>query len=117
MASVIDNPPALEDIENYEQWTEDVLLWKEITDLSKNKQALVVVVVHLTLKGQAREVTNQISTNDKKKDNGLELLLNKLDEAFLKEPERRKFMAYQHFEECARKDRLPIYDLMQSIIK
>ena len=110
MASVIKNPPTLDDVENYERWKEDVLMWKEVTDVSKNKQALVV---HLTLKGQAREVANQVSTDDKRKDNGLELLLDKLDEAFLKEPERRKFMAYQNFEECTRKDGVPICDFMR----
>lgn len=110
MASVIKNPPVLEDIEEYEQWKEDVLIWKEITDLSKNKQALAV---HLTLKGQAKEVANQVSTSDKKKDDGLEILLAKLDGAFLKEPERRKFIAYQKFEECTRKEAMPICEFMR----
>ena len=92
------------------KWKEDVLMWKEITDLSKNKQALAV---HLTLKGQAREVANQVSTADKKKDNGLDILLEKLDESFLREPERRKFMAYQDFEECVRKEGVSICDFMR----
>ena len=109
-SSVIKNPPVLVDLENYEQWKEDVLMWKEITDLSKNKQALVV---HLTLKGQAKEVANQVSTADKKTEDGLMKLLEKLDEAFLKEPERRKFMAYQEFEECLRKDGVPICEFMR----
>ena len=109
-SSVIKNPPLLDDLENYEQWKEDVLMWKEVTDLSKNKQALAV---HLTLKGQAKEVANQVSTVDKKKDNGLEILLDKLDETFLKEPERRKFMAYQDFEECLRKDETPVCEFMR----
>ena len=110
MASVIKNPPLLNDLESYERWREDLLMWKEVTDLSSNKQALAV---HLTLKGQAREVANQVSTDDKKKDNGLEILIKKLDEAFLKEPERRKFMIYQDFEECVRRDGLPICDFMR----
>ena len=108
--SVIKNPPVLADLDNYEQWKEDVLIWKEVTDLAKNKQALAV---HLTLKGQAKEVANQVTTDDKKKDEGLAILLQKLDEAFLKEPERRKFMAYQDFEECVRKDGMSICDFMR----
>ena len=108
--SVIKNPPVLEDLENYEQWKEDVLMWVEVTDLQKSKQALAV---HLTLKGQAKEVANQVSTEDKKKEDGLKLLLAKLDDAFLKEPERRKFMAYQDFEECVRKDDMSICDFMR----
>ena len=109
-SSVIKNPPILDDLENYEQWKEDVLMWKEITDLSKNKQALAV---HLTLKGQAKEIANQLATDEKKMDDGLNRLLGKLDEAFLKEPERRKFMAYQDFEECVRKDGISICDFMR----
>ena len=100
-SSVIKNPPILEDLENYEQWKEDVLMWKEITDLDKKKLA---IAVHLTLKGPAKEVANQVSTEDKKKETGLDILIEKLDEVFLKEPERRKFMAYQDFEECVRKE-------------
>ena len=110
MASVTKNPPVLENLENYEQWKEDVLMWSEISDLSKKKQA---IAVHLTLNGQAKEVANQVSTEDKKKDNGLEILLTKLDEAFLKEPERRKFMAYQDFEECVRKEGVTICEFMR----
>lgn len=109
-SSVTKNPPVLDDLENYEQWKEDVLMWKEITDLSENKQALAV---HLTLKGQAKEVANQVPTADKKEKDGLKKLLDKLDEAFLKEPERRKFMAYQDFEECLRKDGMTICDFMR----
>ena len=109
-SSVIRNPPVLEDLENYEQWKEDVLMWKEITDLDEEKQALAV---HLMLKGQAKEVANQVSTEDKKKKDGLQKLLDKLDEAFLKEPERRKFMAYQEFEECLRKEGVAICEFMR----
>ena len=109
-SSVIKNPPVLDNAEIYEQCKEDVPMWKEVTDLSKNKQALAV---HLTLKGQAKEVVNQVSTVDMKKDDGLQILLNKLDETFLKEPERRKFMAYQNFEECLRKDGMQVCEFMR----
>lgn len=109
-SSVIKNPPILADLDNYEQWKEDVLMWKEITDLEPNKQALAV---HLTLKGQAKEIANQLETKEKKKGDGLDRLLKKLDEAFLKEPERRKFMAYQNFEECVRRDGISICDFMR----
>ena len=110
MTSVIKNPPVLRELEQYEQWKEDVLMWTELTDISKKKQA---IAIHLTLTGQAKEVANQVSTEDKKKENGVEILLEKLDEAFMKEPERRKFMAYQSFEECVRKDDMSICEFMR----
>ena len=109
MSSVMKNPPVLENIEDYEQWKEDVLIWKEVTDMGKKKQALAV---HLTLKGRAKEVANRVPTEDKKKDDGLETLLAKLDEAFLKEPERRRFMAYRDFEKCIRKEGVTICEFM-----
>ena len=118
MSSVMKNPPVLENIEDYEQWKEDVLIWKEVTDMGKKKQALAV---HLTLKGRAKEVANRVPTEDKKKDDGLETLLAKLDEAFLKEPERRRFMAYRDFEKCIRKEGVTICEfrgsLMPNILK
>ena len=107
---MIKNPPVLENLENYEQWREDVVMWSEITDLEKRKQALAV---HLTLKGQAREVANQVSTADKCKEDGLKTLLTKLDENFMQEAERRQFMAYQRFEKCIRKEGMPICDFMR----
>lgn len=110
MASVIKNPPVLHDLEHYEQWKEDILMWTELTDIDKKKQALAI---HLTLTGQAKEVANQVLTEDKKKENGVKILLDKLDEAFMKEPERRKFMAYQSFEECVRKDNMSICEFMR----
>lgn len=67
---MIKNPPILEDIENYEQWKD--VLWSEITDFNINKRALAV---HLTLKGQAREVANQVSTADE--NDGLDILLKR----------------------------------------
>ena len=62
---MIKNSPLLKDLENYEQWREDVLMWREVTDLSKNKHALAV---YLKLKGQAKDAANQVPTDVKKKD-------------------------------------------------
>lgn len=110
MSSVIKNPPLLVDLDKYEQWKEDVEMWTEVTDLKPDKQALAI---HLTLTGQAREVANQVSKEDKKKEDGVKVLLAKLDETFLQEPERRKFTAYQNFEECVRGTNISVCDFMR----
>ena len=38
------NPPSLEKSKNYERFKQEVLAWKEITDLAKNKQGIAVAL-------------------------------------------------------------------------
>lgn len=60
-------------------------IWCHLTEVSKNKCALAI---HLSLLGRAREASSEIPTGDLKLDNGVEVLLKKLDELFLVDKER-----------------------------
>ena len=81
MSCVAKSLPKLNE-ECYETWKKDVLIWSELTDLPKNKQALAL---HLSLEGKARAASSQITLADLKKEDGLQDVIKKLDELFLLE--------------------------------
>ncbi|KAK3872293.1 hypothetical protein Pcinc_022626 [Petrolisthes cinctipes] len=85
-------PPKLDKELSYESWRKDIEIWSKITDLSKKKQALAI---HLSLDGRARVATSEIEVRDLKADNGVEVLLGKLDGLFLVDEGRRQFTAFQ----------------------
>ena len=69
-------PTKFEDDYDYEIWKKDVLIWCELTnDFTKDKQALAI---HLALSGRARIASSQLSIEELKKTNGVEILLEKL---------------------------------------
>ena len=72
------NPPSLEKAKNYERFKQEVLAWKEITDLAKNRQGIAVA---LSLpeddEHQIKDkVFDQIPLDDLKSDFGLSLQLS-----------------------------------------
>ena len=85
-------PPKLDNEGSYETWKNDIEIWSKLTDLKVNKQALAI---HLTLTGKARLATSEIKAEDLNKDDGVALVLKKLDELFLKDTGRRQFMAFK----------------------
>ena len=91
MAPNMKMPPALEDEDAYEVWKEDLAIWCDLTDLPANKHALAV---RLVLTGRAKDAASQVNMDDLKKDNGVKLLLQKLDSIFLVEKGRRQFSVF-----------------------
>ena len=74
-------PPKLESDDQYETWKNDIEIWRELTDLPKEKQALAM---HLSLTGRARVASSEIKVADLKTENGVETLLGRLDKVFFK---------------------------------
>ena len=66
--SVIRNPPAFNDGDDYEAWKNDVEMWSDVTDIAKEKQA---VVVHLSLSGKARKASSELKSADLKSVGGM----------------------------------------------
>lgn len=44
MMTIRINPPSLDKAKTYERFKQEVLVWKEITDLAKNKQGIAVAL-------------------------------------------------------------------------
>ena len=43
------NPPMLQEGSSYEAWKKDVQIWSKLTDLSDTKQALVLVMMLISM--------------------------------------------------------------------
>lgn len=100
-------PPKLDEARPYECWKNEISIWKLVTDLDKKKQALTVV---LGLEGRARETALEIPANDLNEDDGMETLLAKLDEVFLREEKDRAYEAYSHFDSISKDSAVSMAD-------
>ena len=90
-ATTLRMPPAFDDENSYEIWKEDLEIWCDLTDVVATKQALAV---RLVLTGRARNAASQVKREDLKKENGVAILLKKLDSVFLVDKGRRQFSAF-----------------------
>lgn len=102
-AATMKMPPAFEDENAYEIWKEDLEIWCDLTDLPASKRALAV---RLVLTGRARAAaSSQVKREDLKKDDGVQILLKKLDGEFLVEKGRRQFAAFNEMYNFRRSDK------------
>ena len=95
-------PPGFDEGKSYENWKNEVEMWKRVTDLDKKKQA---VAVALSLKGRARDIALEIPADDLDKDNGMTTLIQELDNLFTREEKDR---AYEAFDRISQKDDVPM---------
>ena len=74
--------PTLKDDVCYQPWVHDVKVWCMFTDLSKTKRG---PAVYLSLAGKARDAVTYIDVEAIGKDDGVDIIIKKLDEVFLKD--------------------------------
>ena len=76
------NPQIFNKRKNYEGFRQELTAWKEITDLSKDKQVIAIALSLLEDdESQIREkVFDQIPVDDLKNDDGLTVLSSFLDQ-------------------------------------
>ena len=78
-----------------------------MTDLEPKKQG---PVVYLPLLDKIRKSCNDVSVQDLNKDDGLNVLINKIRSLYAKEMNALAFMAYDKFENSRRSDNMNIID-------
>ncbi|XP_039900576.1 uncharacterized protein LOC120741662 [Simochromis diagramma] len=100
-------PPKLDEARPYECWKNEVNIWRRVTELDKKKQALAVA---LGLEGRARETAMEIPAEDLDKDDGMEILLAKLDAVFQREEKDRAYEAYSCFDSIAKNHSVSMAD-------
>ena len=114
MATRID-PPTLSSTP-YESYRQELLAWREVTDLRKEKQG---VVIALSLpkgdKDQIREkVFDQISLDDLKREDGLDILIAFLDKHLKKDDLADSLDKFGEFEDFHRHDGMSISEYIAS---
>ena len=114
MALSYKQPPKFDEKSSYETWKNEIEIWRRVTDVKKEKQALAIT---LSLSGKARETALEIPADDLDKEAGVTLLIEKLDAVFLKEAKDLAYEAYTHFdiyrksEECKMADYIYEYEI------
>ena len=90
------NPPIFDPkINTYEFWKNELEVWKLVTDLKPEKQALAV---SLSLQGNARDTAMAIEAKTLATAEGMDLLIQRLDSVFLKDDKDRSYEAYKSFD-------------------
>ena len=106
------NPPKFLKSKNYERYRQELTAWREITDLSKDKQGIAIA---LSLpeedESQIREkVFDQIPVDDLKSDDGLTVLLNFLDKHLAKDDLTDSLEKFEDFDDFYRNDGQSIHE-------
>ena len=99
------NPPIFNKRKNYERLRQELTAWKEITDLSKDKQGIAIPLSLPDDESQIREkVFDQIPVADLKRDDGLIVLLNFLDQHLAKDDLTDSLEKFEDFQDFKRAD-------------
>lgn len=100
MASGYKNPPKFDE-DTYDNWKNELEIWRLVTDLAPEKQALAVT---LSLSGKAREAAVSVKADDLNKEDGISTLLSKLDTIFKRDTIDCAYEAYTNFENFKKTD-------------
>ena len=114
MATRID-PPTL-GTEPYEMYRRELLVWREVTDLRKEKQGVVIALsLPKNDKSQIRQkVFDQISIDDLKKEDGLDTLIAFLDKHLKKDDLADSLGKFGEFEDFQRIEGMSIIEYIAS---
>ena len=85
-------PPRMDGGDNYETWKNDLEMWSQLTDLEPEKQAFAV---HGVLDGAARIASGELGKAVLGKKDGLDKLIEKLDQLFLKDKSTRQYATFR----------------------
>lgn len=100
MASNFKNPPTFDGSEtSYSTWKNELSIWRMVTDLPEEKQALAVT---LSFSGSAKKTALELKAEDLAKKEGLDTLLKHLDGVFKRDDKDCAYEAYQNFENFRR---------------
>ena len=96
------NPPEFhEDNISYEEYKKEVQIWQLLKICSKKAEG---PLIFRTLKGRAKSVALELSVEEIGSDDGLELIMGKLDKLYLTEKNQRIYMALEDFENFRRSE-------------
>jgi hypothetical protein len=87
----------------YETWKNKIEMWKLVTDLKSDKQALAV---SLSLTGNAREVAMEVAAADLAKEVGMKTLIENLDKVFLRYDKDKAYEAYKNFDTFSKSENM-----------
>ena len=108
------NPPAFNKTKSYERYKQELLAWKEVTDLSSRKQA-IVVALSLPEEDETQirdKVFDQLPLEELKKENGISLLVTFFDKHLAKDDLSDSLEKFTDFENYERREGQTIHDFI-----
>ena len=95
-------PPVLDENADYETWRKEIEFWKRVTAVEKSKQAMIV---SLSFEGKYKQVATNMDIDLLDAEDGMDKLLNAMDENFKKESLDSTYDSYLQFKHFRRNDR------------
>lgn len=106
------NPPSFNSAKSYERFKQEILAWREITELSKTKQG-IAVALSLPEEDESQikdKVFDQIPLDDLKSEDGLNILLAFLDKHLAKDDLADSLEKFEDFDDYRRKEGQTIHE-------
>ena len=110
----VQNPPILDDDINYMSWKKDLEVWRLFTSTVNAKKG---PRLYLCLKGKARELVRDLTLQDIGAENGVDLIVNKLDAHYKKNDLQVAYIELEAFEKFRRKSSENIQDYITGFEK
>ena len=107
-------PPPLNNSANYEDWKKMLNVWSTFTSLQKEKQGTAIL---LSLKGAAQEAVLELSQESITSADGLQNVITRLDDLYLKDSTLQKYKALENFENYRRPANTPINEFIHEFEK
>ena len=111
MASRDKTPPLLSETENYTNWKKAVAIWSNFTSLPDTKQG---AALFLTLQGSARDAALELSQDAISSATGLNQVLRRLDDLYLKDETLQKYEAFEAFDSFRRPSHMSIPEFLHA---
>ena len=94
MAKKLLTPPVLNNVDEID-CLHDLQVWDCVTDIQQKKQH---PDIYLSLPDKVRSTCRDIAVADLNKDDGLNILINKLETLYVKDKKASAYIAYERFE-------------------
>ena len=102
-------PPLLSKTKTYDDWLKLLRILRSFTDLEKARQGPALV---LSLEGEAQDAVLELENDDIIKDNGIDIIIERLDRLFKKDTTIQKYTALEAFETYRRPNNTSIRDFL-----
>ena len=110
MGSKLKVPPLFNPNEdNYETFKRELEIWDSFTELEKKKRG---PAVFLSLDKKTKQAVSQLKPAEISAEDGLQKIIEKLDEVYLADRNTRAYGAFQKFYECKREEGETLEDFL-----
>ena len=104
-------PPPMRQGLPYSEWKHEIKVWQAFTSIEKSKMG---PALFLSLSGSARDAAREVSIEVLNSDTGLDTLIKKLDELYLKDENNAAFEAYDVFERYERPSGMSVVEYINT---